>query len=76
MRTSIDLPPAVHHRVRELAASRNQSLSRVIAELTMAGLAGLQPEFEFTRDPQSRLPVLSLGRAINDYELAAALADE
>ncbi len=76
MRTTVDLPPAVHHRVRELAASRHQSMSRVIADLTMTGLAGLQVEVEYSRDPQSGLPVLSLGRAVDDAEVADALDDE
>lgn len=76
MRTTVDLPPAVHHRVRELAASRHQSMSRVIADLTMTGLAGLQVEVEYTRDPRSGLPVLSLGRTVDAGDVADALDDE
>lgn len=76
MRTTVDLPPAAHRRVRELAASRHQSMSAVIADLTMRGLAGLDVEVEYRRDPRSGLPVIDVGRAITDADVADALDDE
>lgn len=76
MRTTVDLPPAAHRRVRELAASRHESISSVIADLTLRGLAQLQVEVEYTRDPRSGLPVLSVGRPVDDAEVAAILDDE
>ena len=42
MRTTVDLPPALHRRARELAKSRGQSLSAVLAELTARGLSLVQ----------------------------------
>lgn len=76
MRTTVDLPPAAHQQVRELAASRGQSVSRVIADLTMQGLAQLEIEVTYTRDPRSGLPVLSVGRVVTTEEVAAALDNE
>jgi predicted transcriptional regulator len=76
MRTTVDLPPAAHRRVRELAATRGQSMSAVIADLTMHGLSRLDVEVVYSRDPRSGLPVISLGRTVTDDDVAAALDDE
>lgn len=76
MRTTVDLPPAVHRRARELAAERGQSLSAVISELTLRGLAQLDSPVRLDRDDRTGLPVLSLGRIITDEDVAEALDDE
>lgn len=76
MRTTVDLPPAAHQRVRELAASRGQSMSRVLADLTMQGLSQLEVRLSYSRDPRSGLPVISLGHAVTGEDIAAALDDE
>ncbi len=76
MRTTVDLPPAVHRRARELAAQRGQSLSSVIADLTTRGLAQLDAPVTLETDPRTGLPVLSLGRTITSAEVAQALDDE
>lgn len=76
MRTTVDLPPAVHRRARELAARRGQSLSSVIAELTVRGLAQLDSPVELAADPRTGLPVLSLGRSITSADVADVLDDE
>lgn len=76
MRTTVDLPPAVHRRARELAEERAQSLSSVVAELAVRGLAQLDAPVTLTTDERSGLPVLSLGRPITSADVAAALDDE
>ena len=38
MRTTVDLPPAVHRRASEIAQRTGRSLSAVVAELTARGL--------------------------------------
>lgn len=76
MRTTIDLPPAVHRRARELAAQRGQSLSAVLADLTVRGLAQLDAPVELGTDARTGLPVLSLGRRITSAEVADVLNDE
>ena len=76
MRTTVDLPPAVHRRARQLAMERHQSLSTVVAELTMRGLAALGESLEITADPRSGFPVISLGRQITAAEVTDALDDE
>jgi hypothetical protein len=76
MRTTVDLPPAVHRRAQALAASRHQSLSATVADLTVRGLASLGEPVELATDPVSGFPVLNLGRAVTAAEVADVLDDE
>lgn len=76
MRTTVDLPPAVHRRASEIAAERGMSLSAVVADLTTRGLAELGAPTRLTRDPQTGLPVLTIGRRVTNEDVADALADE
>jgi predicted transcriptional regulator len=76
MRTTVDLPPAVHRRARELAEERHQSLSSVVADLAVRGLAALGEPLEVATDPTSGFPVITLGRRITSAEVADALNDE
>jgi hypothetical protein len=61
MRTTVDLPSAVHRRAQEIAHERHRSLSAVVADLAVRGLATLGE---------------TLGRRITSQEVAAALDDE
>jgi hypothetical protein len=76
MRTTVDLPPAVHRRARELAERRGQSLSTVVAELTARGLSQLDQPLQITTHPISGFPVISVGRRVTAEDLTAALDDE
>jgi predicted transcriptional regulator len=76
VRTTVDLPPAVHRRAQALANTRHQSLSATVAELTVRGLAALGEPVVIAADPLSGLPVISLGRSVTAIEVADALDDE
>ncbi|HMI34806.1 MAG TPA: hypothetical protein VK499_11920 [Propionibacteriaceae bacterium] len=76
MRTTVDLPPAVHRRAVQLARQRGQSLSSVIAELATYGLSRLNEPLVLRTDPQSGFPVVSLGRQITPEDVANALDEE
>ena len=76
MRTTVDLPPAVHRRVAELAKQRGQSLSSVIAELATRGLSHVDEPLLIRTDPRSGFPVISIGRRITSDDVADALDDE
>jgi predicted transcriptional regulator len=76
MRTTVDLPPAVHRRARDLARRRGVSMSAVVAELTVRGLAQVDTTVELAVDERSGLPVLSLGRVVTAEEVADAMDDE
>ena len=76
MRTTTDLPPAIHRRARELAEQRGQSLSAVIADLTARGLASLGEPVQVSVDATTGLPSITLGRRITSEDVAAILDDE
>ena len=76
MRTTVDLPPAVHRRALEIAKRRGLSLSAVVAELTVRGLSQLDEPVVIGRDERSGFPVVSVGRRVTSAEVAAALDEE
>jgi hypothetical protein len=76
VRTTVNLPPAVHRRALELAQQRHQSLSTVIADLAVRGLATLDEPVELRRDPQTGFPVITFGRRVTASDVADALDDE
>lgn len=76
MRTTVDLPSAVHRRAQEIAKDRGLSLSAVVAELATRGLAQLGEPAVIGTDERSGFPVLSVGRGpITVEEVAAALEE-
>lgn len=76
MRTTIDLPPEVHQRAKQIAAERHQSLSAVVADLTIRGLASLGQVATISTDSVSGLPMLSLGIRVTSEDVAEALDEE
>lgn len=76
MRTTVDLPPSVHQRVRQIAADRGDSISAVLADLTLRGLAQLDHSVELATDQRTGLPVLSIGRRITAKDVSDALDDD
>lgn len=55
---------------------RHQSLSAVIADLTVRGLAALGEPVTVSIDPISGFPAVTLGRRITSADVADALDDE
>ncbi len=76
MRTTVDLPPAVHRRAQELARERHVSLSSAVAELTIRGLATVGDTLTILTDPVSGLPSVTLGHPVSSADVADALDDE
>jgi len=76
MRTTVDLPPSVHRRAMELALRDHRSLSAVIADLTTRGLAQVDDPVVFSIDPDSGLPVLSIGRGLTSDQVADLVDEE
>lgn len=76
MRTTVDLPPIVHQRVRKIATDRGESISAVLADLAMRGLAQLDYPVELSADSRTGLPVLSISRRVTAKEVSDALADD
>jgi hypothetical protein len=76
MRTTVELPSAALRRAREIAEQRGQSLSSVVAELTIRGLAQLDEPVQVTTDPGSGFPMISVGRRVTSEDVASALDEE
>jgi hypothetical protein len=76
MRTTVDLPAAVHRRAKELAEARGLSMSVVIADLTVRGLSQLDEPVTVLTDPVSGYPVVSIGRRVTAAEVSDFLAEE
>lgn len=76
MRTTVDLPPSVRRRAQEIARREDRSLSAVVADLTMKGLAQIDDPVVLSIDRHSGLPVLSLGRTLTTREVADLLDEE
>lgn len=76
VRTTVDLPPAVHRRAQEIARRRGLSLSAVVAELTVRGLAQLDEPVVIGTDERSGFPVVTIGRRVTSEQVAAALDEE
>lgn len=76
MRTTVDLPPAVHRRAVELAKRRGVSLSATIAELTAQGLGHLDEPLEINISERTGLPYVRLGHGPITSEDVARMIDE
>jgi hypothetical protein len=75
MRTTVDLPPAVHRRAQALAKSRGQSLSATIADLAIRGLAQVDERVEIEIDERSGFPVMRFGGPPITAEQVTAILD-
>lgn len=76
MRTTVDLPPRTHARAKQLAESRGVSLSTMVAELTVRGLAQLDAPVQLELDETTGLPVISLGRKVTATEVAELIDED
>lgn len=76
MRTTVDLPPAVHRRAVEIAKLTGRSLSSVVADLAVRGLSQLDQPVVVGTDEQSGFPVITIGRRVTSDQVAAALDEE
>ena len=76
VRTTVDLPPAVHRRAVELARARGCSLSATVAELTSRGLSQLDEPVVVRSDAATGFPVLSVGRRVTSEDVADILDEE
>jgi len=78
MRTTVDLPDDVLERVRDIAADRRTSVSKVIAEVVSKAMRPVEttPGQRISLDPSTGLKVLSLGRPVTSDEVRRAMDDE
>lgn len=76
MRTTVTLPPAVHRRVSELAEARRSSLSAVVCDLVVRGLAQEDSPVELMIDPETGTPSISIGRCITTDQVADLIDED
>lgn len=76
MRTTVDLPPDVHRRVKEIAARRRTSLSNVIGDLAVRGLASLDDPDRVVASPVTGFPTISSGRGLTLEDVADLIDDD
>jgi hypothetical protein len=76
MRTTVDLPPAVHRRALEIARRSGRSLSAVVADLAVRGLGQLDQPIVIVTDGQSGFPVITIGRQVSSDQVATVLDEE
>lgn len=76
MRTTVDLPSAVHRQAKELATEQGRSLSSMVAELTIRGLDQLGKPAVVMTHPKTGLPVISLGQKISSADVEAFLSED
>ena len=77
MRTTIDIPPGIHQRLRAYAQMRGESMSATAAELLAQGLAPIDTPTTLHRSPINGLMTVNLGRGRTvTSEEVADLIDE
>lgn len=76
VRTTVDLPAEVHQRAKQIARERRQSLSAVLTDLTLRGLASYDEPVVVRTDPVSGLPSVALGRRLTAGDVDEALDEE
>lgn len=75
MRTTVDLPPALHARASELAKERRTSLSAVLSELVARGFAQSDEPLRVDISQTTGLPVISIGHRVTSEDVAEILDD-
>jgi predicted DNA-binding ribbon-helix-helix protein len=76
MRTTIDLPEAKHRQLKAIAEKRAMSLGRLISELTdiaLNGENGAAASSTLSKNAQTGLMTLSVGRPISSAEVAVLM---
>jgi len=78
MRTTIDIPEAIHARAKALAHDRGISLSMTLGEIVTEYFAprDQQPQPEAETSPITGLPVRHIGRVLTSEDIASLWDDE
>jgi predicted transcriptional regulator len=76
VRTTVDLPPAVHRRAVDIAKRTGRSLSAVVADLVARGLGQLDQPVVIGTDERSGFPTITIGRRVTSEKVAEILDEE
>ncbi|WP_454931936.1 toxin-antitoxin system, antitoxin component [Actinomyces oricola] len=76
MRTTVDLPPALHRRVVDAAAREGLSMSAMLSKITARGLEDFEDEIALEHDDLTGLPLLRVGQVITPELVAELIEDD
>ncbi|MDR0481698.1 MAG: hypothetical protein LBH13_00835 [Cellulomonadaceae bacterium] len=76
MRTTVDFPAPIAHRIREIAHERGMSRSAIAVELTQRGLASLAEPPRVQPSQRSGFPTVRIGRTVTAAEIADFLDED
>ncbi|MDO5671336.1 MAG: toxin-antitoxin system, antitoxin component [Actinomycetaceae bacterium] len=77
MRTTVELDPHTHQRLKTLAKEMNQSLSETIGQLATYGLNKYAPdESRIKIDPLTGFPTFDTGRPVTSEEVADMIDED
>ena len=76
VRTTIDLPSALHQQLLSYAKANDLPLSTTVSALAAKGLAALEPPAPVEVSPASGFPFVRLGRPITAAQVAELIDEE
>ena len=76
MRTTIDIPPGPHERIREFARNQGKSFSATATEVLMRGMAPIEEPPAARRSPVTGLLVINSGRPVTSAEVADLIDED
>ncbi|MCL1841527.1 MAG: hypothetical protein FWF75_07265 [Propionibacteriaceae bacterium] len=76
MRTTIDIPPILHQRIKDYAKQRGESFSAAATEALMRGMAPIETPSTLQVSPVTGLLVFDSGRPITSEEVADLIDED
>jgi len=76
MRTTIDIPPGLHQRIKAYAEMQGQSFSITATEALLRGMAPIDTPSTMHRSPVTGLMVFNSGRPITSEEVADLIDED
>jgi predicted transcriptional regulator len=76
VRTTVDLPPAPHSRMQQLAAGRGLSMSAALRELVAERMAEFDEPSRVIIDELSGFPTIDSGRSVTPAEVAHLIDED
>jgi len=76
MRTTIDIPPILHQRIKAYAKEQGQSFSETATEALVRGMAPIDEPTTLHIDPVTGLYVFDSGRPITSEEVADLIDED
>jgi len=76
MRTTVDLPPVLFQRVKQLARREQSSVSATVARLTAERMDMMDSPALVRADPVSAFPTISIGQPLSSAQVADLIDED